>query len=259
MKIAIITGASSGIGSEFARQIDSLKQVDQLWLIARREELMHKLADTLSTPCHILPIDLSNRSESSLLSQELEKHTPEVQFCINNAGFGMNGDFCELDREQQMHMVDVNCTSIVDIAYRVLPYMQTGSHLITTSSIAGFGPLGAFAMYGATKAFATSLTVSLAVELKDRGVFVTAVTPGSVATDFQQKSRGGTNRKKKLFSKRTPASTIVTQALQDAQAGKLFSVYGFSSKCIKLLAPLLPQFWAARFAYTTIYPKSDDA
>ena len=254
MKIALITGASSGIGKAFAQELDTYN-LDELWCISRSILPLQELAHTLTTPCKIIPLDLGLSSSIAELQKMLATANPQIQFTINNAGFGLNGDFVGLDRESQMSMVDLNCKGVVGVSTIVLPYMHKGSTIIHTSSIAGFGPLGSFALYGASKAFATSFSVALGSELKSKGIQVTTLAPGSVATDFQSKSRAGSERKKKFFSKRAPAKKVVLQGLRDAKKGKTFSIYGRSSRLIAFVAPLLPQYFSARLAYTTIYPK----
>ena len=243
------------MGEAFAHQLDQDTDLDELWLIARSTNELQRVATTLNHRCKIVSLDLSLRGSITTLEKLLATAKPTIKYTINNAGFGLNGDFVELDRLKQMEMVDLNCRGLVGVSTVCLPYMERGSIIIHTSSIAGFGPLGSFALYGASKAFATSFSVALASELKERGITVTTLAPGSVATAFQSKSRAGSTRKKKFFAHRADPKDVVTLALKDARKGKTFSIYGISSKGIAFIAPLLPQYLSARLAYTVIYPK----
>ncbi len=158
MKIAVITGASSGIGQEFAVQLDQNGSYDELWLIARREERLKIVAESLSTKCRILPIDLEKNGSMDLLENSLTEESPHVQMCINSAGFGLNGDFKDLDLKEQLSMIDLNCRAVVELTHIITPFMKKGASFINISSIAGASPLGAFAVYGASKSFLTSFS-----------------------------------------------------------------------------------------------------
>ncbi len=137
MGIAIITGASSGIGAEFARQLEKRADVSHLWLIARRKEQMTLLSQDLQKPTTIITADLSTREGCFAIGELLHDEKPDVTYLVNSAGFGKNGDFCEIDREAQLSMIDLNCRAIIDITHNTLPYMKRESAVINISSIAG--------------------------------------------------------------------------------------------------------------------------
>jgi short-subunit dehydrogenase len=256
MNIAIITGASSGIGREFVHQLSTDKRYDELWIVARSRDSLEELAQRTKMRCRIFTEDLTKKEALSEIEKALTELTPTVLTCINSAGFGKNGDFCELDRDEQLTMIDLNCRVIVELTHLVIPYMTAGSHFINISSIAGAAPLGSFALYGATKSFLTSFSVGIAPELEELNIGMTIVAPGSVDTNFQKRSRGSSGRKKKLFAKKSSAQAIVTQALRDSAKGRLFSVHGFSAKFAIFLSKVTIPYPMARFAYTKIYPKS---
>lgn len=255
MSIAIITGASSGIGEEFALQLDSSKTFEEIWLIARREERLTKVAEKLSTPSRIFVLDLEQAGASAALEQALSENKRTVSLMVNSAGFGLNGDFHELDIKEQLSMIDLNCRAIVELTHMTIPFMKEGSRFINISSIAGAAPLGSFALYGASKSFLTDFSVSISAELAPLGIGMTIVTPGSVNTEFQKRSRGTSGRKKKLFAKKATAESVVAHALKDAARNRLFSTYGSSAKFAMLLGRFLPPYPMARLAYTKIYPK----
>jgi len=255
MGIAIITGASSGIGKEFAVQLDTTENYDEIWLIARSEDRLKQLGETLSTTCKVIPLDLEDEDAIDSLENLLNESGEDVNICVNSAGFGLNGDFRELSREEQLQMIDLNCRSVVQLSHLLIPFMPKGAHFINISSSAGAAPLGAFAIYGASKSFVTSFSYGLAAELHQLGIGMTIVTPGSVDTDFQKRSRGSCNRKKKLFSKKATAEEIVTEALKDMKRGKMISAFGFSAKLSLFLGKVLSHSYVANLAYTKIYPK----
>lgn len=255
MSIAIITGASSGIGEEFAYQLDSSKSCEEIWLIARRKERLEEVAGKLSTTSRIFALDLEKTGAVSELEQALTEAKKEVSLVVNSAGFGLNGDFHELDQQEQLSMIDLNCRAVVELTHMCIPFMKKGSRFINISSIAGAAPLGSFALYGASKSFLTDFSVSISAELKPIGIGMTIVTPGSVNTNFQKRSRGKSGRKKKLFAKKATAQEVVAHALRDASKNRLFSTYGTSAKFAMLLGRFLPPYPMARLAYTKIYPK----
>ncbi|MBR4122873.1 MAG: SDR family NAD(P)-dependent oxidoreductase, partial [Clostridia bacterium] len=124
MKIAIITGASSGLGVEFAKEIDRIRgDINEIWLIARREEKLRELATLLNKPCKIIPIDITD--ESSLLEYKklLEESNSQVKLLINNAGFGKLGDFAEISTEHNTGMVRLNCEALTAVTSITLPFM----------------------------------------------------------------------------------------------------------------------------------------
>lgn len=256
MAIAVITGASSGIGREFAFQLDRVG-LDELWLIARRGERLEQLKTQMRTPTHLIVADLAQPADIAKIGVQLATRRPAIRYLVNNAGFGKHGEFAELALEAQLAMIDVNVRAVTHLSHLSLPYMQQGGSYIQIASSAGFGPLGSFAVYAATKAYVISLSVALSVELKERGVHSIAVCPGSVETEFFTVSRDGTAaRSKKLFAKKASAQAVVTQALSDTSARKTLSIHGLGIKVAHLLAHFMPRRMMAWAGYHLIYPKS---
>jgi len=255
MRIAIVTGASSGIGAEFARQLD-VDGLDGMWLVARRRQRLETLAATLATPARILPIDLADPAAISAIGARLKEEKPHVAWLINNAGFGKTGDFAELRLDDQLAMVDVNVRAVTHLAHLVIPYMARGSCMVHVSSSASFQPLGAFAVYAATKAYVTSLSYALAAELEHRGIHSVAVCPGPVDTEFGSVSRDGSGREKKLFAHKADVKAVVKKALRDAKAGRWMSVFGFSINALRFFSRLMPWRQVTRAAYRYVYVKT---
>lgn len=181
---ALITGASSGIGEQFARQL--AERGYELVLVARRKERLQELAEELPTAAHAIACDLG--SEAAKLPGKVEKLDVGIDLLVNNAGFGLRGRFADLDPERQSEMVRVNCEAVVILTRAFVPGMiaRGNGGVITVASTAGAQPLPYEATYGASKAFATNLTEALHAELRGTGVKALAVNPGPVPTDWQR-------------------------------------------------------------------------
>jgi uncharacterized protein len=181
---ALITGASAGIGEEFARQL--ARRGSDLILVARRKDRLEKLAEEVPTTAHVIECDLG--SEAAKLPDKVAKLGIAVDLLINNAGFGTRGRFLELDPEREAEIVRVNCEAIVTLTHAFLPAMveRRRGGLITVASTAGMQPLPYETTYGASKAFAISFMEALSMELRGTGVRCLVVNPGPVKTEWQQ-------------------------------------------------------------------------
>lgn len=185
MKIAIVTGASSGLGREFARQlISEYPEVEQLWLIARRRDRLEALAASLPRPAVCLGLDLCDPMSFTAFQEKLLSEQPEVLLLVNNAGVGYWGKLGETETALQTRMIDLNLRALTAITSLTLPYIPRGGRILNVSSIAAFCPTPRMTVYSATKAFISHFTVGLGEELRGRGVSVTAVCPGPMATEF---------------------------------------------------------------------------
>lgn len=242
MKIAVITGASSGMGSEFARQLEKkCLGLDEIWLIARRKDRLEELAEELTIPVKVIPMDLSKSSGYTELANLLESEKPQVRVAVNCAGYGKTGPFTEIGLDDTLGMVDLNCRALTRMTYMLLPYMPKHSYLIQIASVAGILPQPNFAVYAASKAYVLSLSRALREELRSKGISVTAVCPGPVSTDFFAiaEETGSVFALKKYFMAKK--EKVVSRALKDTFSGKDVSVYGFSMKALRILVKIVPQ------------------
>lgn len=247
MRVAIVTGASAGLGWEFAKQLAPRREVDEIWLVARRADRLAELRDELiGAEGRIFALDLTDPAELAEIFEALEAETPTVTWLVNNAGFGKVGPFDSVSAEMNLRMIDLNVRALTEITQRVLPYCQQGSRILQVASSAGFAPLGNFAVYGATKAYVVNLANALATELKSRGITVTAVCPGPVDTEFQHVAGVGDNIGGKLVYARAP--DVVRKAIADARKGRLNSVYGASIKTFTTMTGVLPRRLVASVA-----------
>ena len=194
MNIAIITGASSGLGKEFLKQTDSYN-FDEIWVIARQKEKLEALRDIVHTNLKIIPLDLSLNSSFKIYEEELKKEKPNVKLLINCAGFGKFGNYSEIPLEDSLKMIDLNCKALVSMTEKTLPFMNEFSKILQICSSSSFQPLPFANVYASTKAFVLSYSRALNYELKERRILVTAVCPGWVRTNFFETAKKTKNPK----------------------------------------------------------------
>lgn len=239
MKIAIITGASSGMGREFVLQLDRAEAFDELWVIARRAERLEALRSEVHAPLRPLPLDLTVPSAFEALSSLLERDKPEISVLVNAGGFGVFRAFTDAPLETQLRMIDLNDKALVALCYLVLPYMTRGSRIVNMGSLSSFQPVPYINVYGASKAFVLSFSRALGAELKPRGIRVMAVCPGWVRTEFFDTAV--TDPKVITYYNRYyEAGDVVRRALKDLRRGKDVSVCGLPVRGQVLLVKLLP-------------------
>ncbi len=185
---ALITGASSGIGAEFARQLAARGM--HLILTARREQLLTQLAAELhqahGTKTEILIADLSNPAEPASLVEEVQKRGLTIELLVNNAGFGLIAEIEKTDLMRVLELIRVNIAALTELTYRVLPGMLERGHggILNVASTAAFQPVGYMSVYAASKAYVLHFSEALWAEARDRGVTVTTLCPGTTRTDF---------------------------------------------------------------------------
>jgi len=185
VKIAIVTGASSGLGREFARQlVAEFPEVEQLWLIARRKDKLEDVAASLPRPALCLGLDLCDPMSFTTFQEKLLSEQPQVLLLVNNAGCGYLGNLGETNTVLETRMIDLNLRALTAITNLTIPYIPRGGRIINVSSIAAFCPNARMTVYSSTKAFVSHFTVGLGEELHKKGISVTAVCPGPMATEF---------------------------------------------------------------------------
>jgi uncharacterized protein len=219
---ALITGASSGIGEEFARQL-AVRGYD-LILVARRKDRLQKLAEDVPTEAHVIESDLISEAEE--LPGKVDKLGVDVDLLVNNAGFGLRGHFLELDQDRQAEMVRINCEAVVRLTHAFVPAMVERGRggVITVASTAGMQPLPYEATYGASKAFAISFMEALWMELHGTAVQCLVVNPGPVKTEWQ--SVAGYDEKTPIPPGMITAEQCVRDALRAWDNNKRSTVTG---------------------------------
>ena len=241
MNVIIITGASSGMGVEFALQLDNtFNNIDEIWLIARRKEAMLEVAQYLEHTTRVLDMDVTNEAHMKRLENLLAAEKPVIRMLVNCAGYGIMGDFSTSDIHDELGMIDVNCRALTQMTYLCLPYMKKNSRIIQLASSAAFLPQPNFAVYAATKSYVYSFSRALNQELRSKKIYVTAVCPGPVDTPFFDiaEKNGSTLAVKKLTMAR--ADLVVEKAIADSYHKREKSVYGPWIKSFEAAAKAVP-------------------
>ena len=241
MKIAIVTGASSGMGREFVLQLGQYVQVDEIWVIARREEALTALQKDVSVPVRPVPLDLCNEASFTQFARLLESAQPEVMLLVNAAGFGKFGGFRKIPMEDDLRMIDLNCKALVAMTRLTLPYMPRGSHILQLDSLSAFQPVPYITTYGATKSFVLSYARAINRELKKDGIRVMAMNPGWVKTEFFNHAFQTNQSEVQYFNRLYEAKDVVRTGLHDLyKTRKDYSVHGLPVKIQVLSVKLVP-------------------
>ena len=242
MNIAIVTGASSGMGREFVRQLTGYVPVDEIWAIARRAEALETLKAESPVPVRPISLDLCEDASFAVLEAMLASEAPNVRLLVNAAGFGKFGTFDRVSIDDDCRMIQLNCTALVRITRLVLPYMASGSHILQLDSLSAFQPVPYITTYGATKAFVLSYSRAMNRELKSRGIRCMAMNPGWVKTEFFDhafQTNGG--NEVQYFNYLYEAKDVVATGLKDLyKTRKDFSVHGLPIQIQVLLVKFVP-------------------
>ena len=241
MKIALITGASSGLGQEFIRHLGN-ETIDEIWAVARRQERLEALSGISPFPVRPIPLDLTLPESMQTLSEMLETQKPQIHILINAAGFGKIGRYDEIKREEIDRMIDLNCRAAVDVTLLALPYMRAGDRILEICSTAGFQPFQYLNVYAASKAFLYRFSRALAIELMPRKISVTAVCPYWIKdTEFiptaKETENGGAIRHFPLASKK---KSVAQLALRDSRLRLPVSTPGIMCTLHRISAKFIP-------------------
>ncbi|HIV16754.1 MAG TPA: SDR family NAD(P)-dependent oxidoreductase [Candidatus Alectryocaccobium stercorigallinarum] len=240
-KIAIVTGASSGLGEEFIKNLGN-EDIDEIWAIARRRERLEALANISSVPVRPVPMDLTDKENISRLSEMLSDEKPEIHILINAAGFGKIGLTEDIGRDSLDKMIDLNCRAAVDVTLLCIPYMPKGSRILEICSTAAFQPFQFLNVYAASKAFLYRFSRALYIELRPKKISVTAVCPYWIRdTEFIPTARSGRNntaiRHFPLSSKKKSVARI---ALNDSRLRLPVSTPGIMCTLHRIAAKFIP-------------------
>lgn len=247
--VALITGASAGLGVDFARQLSAKGK--RLVLVARRKERLDTLAAELGN-ARAIGEDLALPGAIERLMADLGTHGEHAELLVNNAGFGLTGRFASLDGKRQRQMIDLNCGTLTELAHAVLPGMieRKSGEIINVASTAAFQPGPGMAVYFATKAFVLSFSEALYEEVKAQGVVVSALCPGPTATEFGEvagfKPAGPAAR---LFVDMAADSASVVEAgIEGLANGRAIVVPGLSNKLTAQAHRFFPRSWVRKAA-----------
>lgn len=241
MNVVIITGASSGIGKEFVKQLDKgLYSIDEFWLVARRKDILVKIAESIEHAAKIIDIDLTSPVGMNCFRQYLENEKPAVRMLINCAGYGIMGNFEMLETKEQTGMIDLNCKALTEVTHLCLPYMKENSRIIQLASSAAFLPQPGFSIYAASKAFVLSFSRALNQELACRKIHVTAVCPGPVRTEFFERAEKKVSTLAIKKYTMAEAEDVVRHALKASARKQETAVYSPLIKGFCLISKAVP-------------------
>ncbi len=252
MKIAVITGASSGLGAEFAMACARLRpQIDEIWLIARRAEKLEELSTSISKKTRILPLDITDNEKLKEYTEALKEAGAEVCLLVNNAGFGKLDNFDAISPEDNAGMVRLNCEALTYFTAITLPFMKEGGEIINSCSIASFAPNTRMAVYSSTKAYVMSLSRALKSELRPRKINVLAACPGPMDTEFLSLAgiEKGSSRTFDTLPRVNPR-IMAEKSLKASKAGKGVYTNRIFFKFYRLLAKILPTSLVMKMAGT---------
>ncbi len=235
--VTLVTGASAGLGAEFARQCS--KRGDEVVLVARRKDRLEALAGELGN-AHVIAADLAAPGAPERLIGELGARGLLVSTLINNAGFGLAGTFAQLPLGRQREMLDLNIAALTEICHLVLPGMRRQGHgaILNVASTGAFQAGPGIAVYFATKAYVLSFTEALHQELKGTGIAVSALCPGPTATEFGDVA-GITSRRFSAFS--ADAASVVAAGLKGLARNWAVVIPGLSNKLSAQSTRLIPR------------------
>lgn len=245
MKTVLITGATSGIGYELAKIFARNKY--NLVLTGRNEERLNQIKNeflALNISIDTFSCDLAKPNSAKQLFEFLSKHNLEIDFLINNAGFGLLGPFNELDLKSQLEMIQVNITSLVELTHLLIPSMikRNSGKIMNVASTAAFQPGPDMAIYYATKSFVLSFSEALHYELKDYGISVSTLCPGPTKTDFQRRARmENINLEKSKLLPYMSAEKVAEIGYKGLMKGKRVIIPGMMNKIGVMMVKFIPK------------------
>ena len=247
MAIAIITGASSGIGEEFARQLHLSEGIEEFWFVARRRERMEELTARLGVKAKIITADLTTEDGINTVRAALEEEKPQVKYLVNAAGFGNFGTFEELAESDVVKMIDLNVKALVLITHMTVPYMVKGGRIIELGSGSCFTPLPAFNVYASSKAFVLHYTKALNFEMRKYGLRATCFCPGWVETEFLGKATAKSDvTMPKSMKPLLSCERVVKKCVKASRRGKTMCVTNWYTKLQHMLFKLAPDSLLSR-------------
>lgn len=250
MRIAIITGASSGMGRDFTKVIATFDDVEELWIVARRKELLESLATDIKKPCRIIAVDLAAADSFTEMQNILSETNPEIVWLVNSAGYGLIGRFDDLSGKKQSGVVDINCTVLTKMTEICLPYMAKKSYIINMASASAFLPQPEFSVYAASKSYVLSFSRAIRSELRKKGINVLAVCPGPVDTEFFNTAETGETKMKsykKMFM--IKSERVVSGSVRAALRRKAVYVPSAKIKLLHLGTKILPHGLLIKIVY----------
>lgn len=239
--IAIVTGASSGLGKEFVKLLSAKKGLDEIWIISRNEEKLKKIQKRYGEKIVVYPMDLSSLENIKTFGENPSLKNCNIRYLINNAGFAKFCSYDDISIDESINMIDLNISGVVAMGLVCIPHMKKGSHILNIASQASFQPLPYQNIYSSTKAFVRNYARALNVELREKGITATAVCPGWMKTGLYDRGIIDAKKATTNFTNMVTPDVVAKKALADAEYGKDMSVYSSYVKTCHTIAKLLPQ------------------
>ena len=242
MNIAIVTGASSGMGREFVLQLSRYVHIDEIWAIARRSDALEALKEEVAVTVRPVVLDLCEPESFQTIEKMLEAEKPNIRLLVNAAGFGKFGAYHKVSLTDESRMIDLNCKAVVLMTRLCIPYMEKGSHILQLDSLSAFQPVPFITTYGATKAFVLSYCRAMNQELKSRGIRMMAMNPGWVKTEFFNHAfQTNGDNEVQYFNRLYEARDCVATGLKDLYRSKKdYSIHGLPVKMQVLGVKIMP-------------------
>ena len=238
MKIAVVTGASAGIGRVFVLAIDREGGFDEIWVIARRTERLEELKNVCKTKVRSVVLDLSDLKALDEYRLLLEKEKPEIGLLVNAAGFGVFGPFDAQDLGRQLSSVSVNSVALTGMCHISIPCMKRGDSIVNIGSNSSWQPVPYQAVYGASKSYVLNFSRTLYRELKSRGIHVMCVCPGWIKTEFQEVAHH--DEFIRYVDRWYTPQKVAAQAMKDLKRRKVVSILGHPVRRQVRLVKFLP-------------------
>ena len=224
MKIAVITGASAGIGRELVLAADREGGFDELWVIARREERLNDLRKQCAAPVRPIALDLSKEESAAKYAALLEREKPRIGLLVNAAGCGVFGPFAEKELDRLLNSVKLNDLALTAMCHASLPYMSAGDAIMNIGSNSAWQPVPYQAVYGASKSYVLSFSRAIGRELRPRGIHVMCVFPVWVKTEFQAEAEH--DRYIRYVDRWYSPEEVAAQSMTDLKKKKTVSILG---------------------------------
>ena len=244
MRIAVVTGASSGMGRKFVEVFDG-EGLDEIWGIGLNKEKLEEVKASTKTAFRFFDMDLTDEKNLLVYEDALKQANPDVAYLINASGYGKFGRYDEINKETCMNMIDLNCKALVFLTQTTLPYMQKGARIGQFSSVASFQPVPYINVYAATKAFVLSYSRALNEELRPRGITVTAICPFWTRTAFFDRAKKVEHKTidevVTKYAVMYDPEKVIKKAFKDVKNGKGVSIYGFKAKEQMILSKFMPK------------------
>ncbi len=245
MSIAVITGASSGLGVCYVDAVTRLfPEIDELWLIARREERLREVAKKYpDKQCVIIPMDMANMDSFKILEEKFKADNPQIEVLINDAGMSIGSPFEDMELESMLKIIDLNCKGATAVIKVCLPYIIDGGIILEVSSTSAFVPNTNLIVYCASKSYVSAFSLGLREELKDRHINVCAMCPGFMFTEMTKPEITKGQSRLPVIDPKTAA----LKSLKAAKKGRAVYTTGVFYKCYRLLAKLIPHRFLVKF------------